>query len=195
VAVMAERARGIGRKAPLSVVLLALLASAAASGAVVFGAIGALGSAFPLASRAAVAGLGAVVVVYSLTVRPRLPWQRNVETPQRWLLRENLSVALLNGAALGAGVVTRIGFWLWWMLPLLVFEAGRLSIGLVAGAIYGGTRLGSSSLMTLYGFRTGRDPLLRIGDLQPVLNALSDVLTVVAGTLAAAEAITMLAAQ
>jgi hypothetical protein len=47
---------------------------------------------------------------------------------------------------LGAGFVTRLGFWLWWVLPLMVFETAAGPDGLLVGAAYGLTRVGLSSV-------------------------------------------------
>jgi hypothetical protein len=72
--------------------------------------------------------------------------QRNAETPASWLEREDLLVAAWNGLALGAGFVTRLGYWLWWVLPLLVFETAAVPDSLLVGAAYGLSRVGLSSI-------------------------------------------------
>jgi hypothetical protein len=189
---MAERARGIGRTTPVVAAFLTLTLSAAVSGAVVFASVGALGAAFEPDTRAALAALSAIVVAVSAAARPRRPWQRDTETPQRWLLREGLSVAIRNGTALGAGAATRIGFWLWWTLPPLVFASGRPTVGLATGACYGATRLGASSLIALYASATERDPLLEIGALRPVLDAVSDVSTLAVATVVVTQTLSTL---
>jgi hypothetical protein len=145
VVVMATRARVNGRSS-LAVPLLVLTAAAAAAGAIVFALVAASGALFPVASRGLLAGSAALVLLAVASRRER-PWQRDVETATRWLEREGLLVAVWNGLALGAGFVTRVGFWLWWLLPLLVFESGSIAIGAAAGSLYGATRLGVSGLV------------------------------------------------
>jgi hypothetical protein len=144
VAIMAERARGHGRSS-LTVVLLVLTGAAALSGALVFAAVAEAGALFPPLSRGLVASVAAVVLISTGFSREE-PVQWNAETPSSWLERENLLVAAWNGLALGAGFVTRLGFWLWWMLPLVVFETASAPDGLLVGAAYGLTRVGLSSV-------------------------------------------------
>lgn len=143
-AIMAERARGHGRSS-LTVALLVLTGAAVLSGALVFAAVAEAGTLFPPLSRGFVALVAAVVLISAGFSREE-PVQWNAETPSSWLERENLLVAAWNGLALGAGFVTRLGFWLWWVLPLMVFETAAGPDGLLVGAAYGLTRVGLSSV-------------------------------------------------
>ena len=63
--------------------------------------------------------------------------QCNRETPQRWLDKGPLLWAIINGLALGCGVTTRIGFWLWYAVPLGAFLVGRPELGAVIYRAYG----------------------------------------------------------
>ena len=143
-AIMAERARGHGRSS-LRAALLVLTGFATLSGALVFAAVAEAGALFPPLSRGLVA-VAASAVMISAAFSRQEPVQRNAETPASWLERENLLVAAWNGLALGAGFVTRLGYWLWWVLPLVVFETAAAPDGLLAGAAYGLTRVGLSSI-------------------------------------------------
>lgn len=62
------------------------------------------------------------------------------ETPQQWLEGGALRWAAVNGAALGIGATSRIGFWLWYVIPLGAFLLGDPSLsGMIVG-VYGATR-------------------------------------------------------
>jgi hypothetical protein len=145
VVVMATRARGNGRSS-LALPMIVLTIAAAAAGAAVFALTAAAGAAFPPVSRGIVAASASLVLAAAAWRRSR-PWQRDAETPTQWLEHAGLRVAVWNGLALGAGFFTRLGFWIWWALPVLVFESGSVSAGAVVGAAYGAVRLGGSSLV------------------------------------------------
>lgn len=61
-----------------------------------------------------------------------LQWNR--ETPQLWLNKGPLRWAVRNGITLGVGATSRIGFWLWYVVPLGALLSRNWLIG---GAIYG----------------------------------------------------------
>lgn len=66
--------------------------------------------------------------------------QRDCETPRRWLAFGPLWSAGLNGAAMGTGIVSRLGSWSWYAVPLGAFlAADPYTAALIFGA-YGGTR-------------------------------------------------------
>jgi hypothetical protein len=145
VVVMATRARGNGRTS-LGIPMIVLTATAAVAGAAVFAVIAAAGAAFPSASRGLFAAAASLALIVAAT-RASRPWQRDAETPMDWLEREGLTVAVRNGLSLGAGFLTRLGFWMWWVLPVLAFESGSVRAGAIVGAVYGAARLGASSLV------------------------------------------------
>ena len=161
-AVMVTRARGNGRTPSLIAALMVITAAAGLSGATVMATVGLASGSFAALSR----GLIVVMACASLAVaryRRDRPWQLDTETQIAWLERENLNVALWNGLVLGAGFLSRIGFWLWWTLPVLVFAGGSAGLGIAAGAAYGVTRLGVSSLVAIPSIRSARDFLPRAG--------------------------------
>ena len=62
------------------------------------------------------------------------PPQFDCETPQRWVRQGPLRWATRNGLTLGFGATSRIGFWLWYVVPLGAFLVGDPRLG---AAIYG----------------------------------------------------------
>jgi hypothetical protein len=58
-------------------------------------------------------------------------------TPQRWMRLGPVRWPLLNGAALGCALTSRIGFPLWYVLPISSFLAGTLWLGPLLWASYG----------------------------------------------------------
>jgi hypothetical protein len=62
------------------------------------------------------------------------PPQFDCETPQRWVHQGPLRWATRNGLTLGFGATSRIGFWLWYVVPLGAFLVGDPRLG---AAIYG----------------------------------------------------------
>lgn len=126
---------------------LVLYICAATASATVTGALlGQLGAQIPREPRVGVATLlGAVAVgVGALEVSGRRvrPLQCDRETPQSWIHRGAVRWAVMNGAALGIGAWSRIGFWLWYVVPL-----GSLLIAdpRVGAAIYGSYGFGRSA--------------------------------------------------
>ena len=116
---------------------LFVLASAAAGGAAGF-VLGLLGSSVGTSPRLAVASLlaltGTAVGAVELAGRPVALLQVDCETPKRWVEDGPVRWAVKTGGALGLGGTSRIGFWLWFVVPL-----GALLVGdpLLGAAIYG----------------------------------------------------------
>jgi len=79
---------------------------------------------------------------------PQLPedhggWTQRPTQPQRWLGAGPLRWAFRNGAALGIGATTRIGFWLWYVVPVAALLVGRPALGAVVYGVYGLVRGGA----------------------------------------------------
>ncbi len=66
--------------------------------------------------------------------------ERDCETSQSWLERGPLAWALMNGAALGSGFLSRIGFVCWYAVPLASFAFGSSVIGALVYGLYAGLR-------------------------------------------------------
>ena len=115
--------------------------SSALAGLVAGAVLGTLGSLLPLGSRLAAGSVLAVVAiaVSGLEVLGRRiqPPQFDCETPQRWVHKGPLRWAIQNGLALGFGATSRIGFWLWYSIPLGAFLVGDPGLGAVVYGTYG----------------------------------------------------------
>ena len=113
------------------------------AGLVAGAALGALGSLIPVTARLAVASVLSMaatgVGVLSLAGHTRV-LQCDRETPQRWVHAGAVRWALRNGATLGVGATTRIGFWLWYALPLGALLLAHPIWGALVYGIYAGTR-------------------------------------------------------
>jgi hypothetical protein len=108
------------------------------AGLVAGAALGIVGGLLPLDIRLAVGSILAIaaVAVGSLELfgRRMQPLQFDCETPQRWVNRGAWQWATRNGLTLGFGATSRIGFWLWYVIPLGAFLLGD---PLASAVIYG----------------------------------------------------------
>jgi hypothetical protein len=115
--------------------------SSALAGLVTGAVLGAAGDLLPLDFRLAA---GSILAVIAIAVggleffgrRVRLP-QLDCETPQRWVHRGPLGWATRNGITLGFGATSRIGFWLWYVVPLGAFLVGDPRLGAIIYGTYG----------------------------------------------------------
>lgn len=126
--------------------------SGVAAGAVCGAVLGWLGGMLlPASSRiglAVIGGLGAATVAVTGIAgkRVRLPqWER--ETPQRWTRGGALRSAAFNGAAMGSGFTTRIGFWLWYVVPVGAVLSGSPVAGAALYVAYAATRIFITSVL------------------------------------------------
>jgi hypothetical protein len=115
--------------------------SSAVASLVTGAALGAVGSFLPLDARLAIGSILAVVAIavggLEFFGRRVQPPQFDCETPQRWVHRGPLRWAIRNGLALGFGATSRIGFWLWYVVPLGAFLVGDSKFGAVIYGTYG----------------------------------------------------------
>jgi len=141
--------------------LLAYGSAGTTAGALAGGLIGLAGSLLGADLRAALAtvlGMVAIAIgLLELTGR-RLPIpQADRETPFAWLDISALFWSVRNGAALGFGARSRLGFWLWYVVPLGAFLSADALIGAVGYGIYGATRtFGAGLVYRLEKRREGR---------------------------------------
>jgi hypothetical protein len=107
--------------------------------------LGFTGALLPEDARVAVASLCALLAIVvgglELSSRGVRLIQRNRETPQNWLQFGALRWGLINGGALGLGAITRLGFALWYTVPL--------------GALLVGDPIRGAALYGTYGFVRG----------------------------------------
>jgi hypothetical protein len=112
--------------------------SSALAGLVTGAVLGAVGSLLPLDLRLAAGSILAVAAIavggLELLGRRVQPLQFDCETPQRWVHKGPLRWATRNGLTLGFGATSRIGFWLWYVIPLGAFLVGDPVVG---AGIYG----------------------------------------------------------
>jgi hypothetical protein len=123
-------------------------------------ALGFLGSFVPPAIRltllsVVVAGLAVVGLTQLISRRVIKPWQLDRETSQRWLRRGVTSWSVKNGMALGFGATSRLGYWLWYLVPVGAFVSGEATSAAVIYGLYGLSR--TLPAMVLYlDMRLGR---------------------------------------
>jgi len=68
--------------------------------------------------------------------------QRDGETPISWLAKSPYLWAVQNGASLGVGAGSRLGFWLWYVIPVGAFASGTPMVGAACFGLYGLVRAG-----------------------------------------------------
>jgi hypothetical protein len=78
------------------------------------------------------------------------------ETPKSWIHTGPLSWAVLNGATLGSGAGSRIGFAVWYAVPLGALLSGGAVTGALIYGAYGFVR-SLSALGLIIAARTTRD--------------------------------------
>lgn len=88
---------------------------------------------------------GIEVAGYRLT-----PLQRDCETPQSWLRMGALLWAVRNGATLGIGATSRIGFWLWYAVPVGALLVADPLWGAAVFGLYGAVR-GTAVWLLMFG--------------------------------------------
>lgn len=100
---------------------IAFALSSGIAGIIAGATLGGIGQLVPPGARLTLVTLASLFAL-ALGVQESLqlglsPVQCNHETPQSWLRGGALRWALTNGAALGLGCTSRIGFWLWYVIP------------------------------------------------------------------------------
>lgn len=127
---------------------MVMVVSAAAGGGFLGFVVSAIGSGLPSGAHLAAVGTFGICTVAGLILCP-LPWQRDRETPRRWLLFRDWRTSCTNGIALGMGFTTRLGTWGFYSLPIFALNYGKVSFGTAFLAAYGAIRVTLSWLFTL----------------------------------------------
>lgn len=92
-------------------------------------------------AAATLLGLGAIVIsILELSGRYVQLIQCDRETSQSWVHKGPTKWAIQNGLALGCGVTSRIGFWLWYVVPIGAFLVASPWAGAAVYGMYGATR-------------------------------------------------------
>lgn len=108
----------------------------------------AIGAAVGPSVRAATATVALLVLLALLLIRAPLP-QIDRETPQSLLHRGPLVWAATNGGLLGFALTSRLGFWLWYVIPISAFANGSPLAGAAIWGSYGFVRLGTLALVAM----------------------------------------------
>ncbi len=121
--------------------------------AIVGGALGLLGATLDTGTRAGVAAalaiLGAFLALLGLSGRPLRPLQFDRETPYGWLSPGPVFWSLRNGTAIGLGAFTRMGFWLWYVVPLGALLSASPVLGGIGYGAYAFVRTGGVGVLML----------------------------------------------
>lgn len=152
-----RRARGRGWKVSYMAVAASLLLAATVAGAIAGGLVGGLGSSLPQDVRLGAVGLALIglnaLLVADIVGGPVPMLQRDRTTPRRWVEESVAAWSLKAGAALGLGITSRIGFAVWYLVPVLALGTGSWIAGAAVWAVYGLLRTG----ITMFdGFRLAR---------------------------------------
>lgn len=133
----------------LTIALFILVGSIA--GASVGWILGWIGGVLPHSFRSASATLlalgGIIAGAVDLLGGSIRPPQRNIETPRAWTHYGPLKWAALNGLALGVGFTSRIGFWLWYVVPCVAVLVGEPVFGAMLYGIYAFARTSASGVL------------------------------------------------
>ena len=140
-----------GARARIAFYVGAGFTTAALAGAL----LGLAGSALSAQARGGIAAVAAalaiVVGLLDLVGLPVPLFQIDRETPYRWKEKGPVGWALRNGAALGLGAGTRLGFWLWYVIPVGALLCASPALGAAGYGAYGLTRtLAVAGMLSLY---------------------------------------------
>ncbi len=146
---MHRTGRKIGLGSKLAVYVFAGTAAAAIAGA----ALALAGSLLTVEARTVIASVAALAALFlgsAGLLQFRIPLiQVDRETRYGWLHGSPLSWALRNGAAIGFGAGTRLGVWLWYLIPIGAMVSGNVFIGVVGYGAYGLSRTGGAGLLLM----------------------------------------------
>lgn len=157
-----------------------------------FAALGVLAGDGPRPAIALVAiAVAALLGAWEASGRRARMLQLDQETPQRWMHFGPVRWALANGAALGFAVTSRLGFPLWYVLPIVSFASGTLWFGPLLWAVYGASRTSLAWLVLGVMRRRRPDAVLDgLVRLQPPLRRAAGALVIVDAALLLAAGVT-----
>ena len=141
--IMIHQSRVSGCRNSLSVASAVFFFSGIALAAVVGLTLGLVGAQLGDDLRGLMVTLAIVAIVGAAIGRGR-PWQLNRDTALSWLFYNDWRTAALNGAELGVGVTTRVGYWLWYIVPLGAVASGSARNGALLYMSYATVRLAMS---------------------------------------------------
>jgi hypothetical protein len=152
---MITRTRVLGFRADTLFAAAIFLAVSIVVAALAGATLGALGQLVALPIRS-VLGICAVLAIAVAAVSRPLPWQFERETSIRWLEYQDWRTAAYNSASLSLGFTTRIGFWMFYLVPIGAFMSGHALVGALVYSIYGTARSGASLVMVVAAMRSAR---------------------------------------
>jgi hypothetical protein len=142
------RSFGTGWRAKALIFFLSAVLAAALVGAL----LGALGAALSASTRhwLLLGGslLGAALGGAELLGRRVWLLQRDRETNQSWMRYGAIVNSAANGIAIGVGFSTRIGYWLWYVLPVVAVFYGSWKVGVVLFVVYSSIRAGIAVVLS-----------------------------------------------
>jgi hypothetical protein len=128
-------------------VLAVYVLAGTTAGAIAGAGAGALGALLSEDARVIGATVGSLALALlglaAITGRlARPPLQCDRETPQRWARGGGgIRWGLLNGSSLGFGATSRLGFVLWYVIPMGAFLSGSAVFGAALWGLYGFVRM------------------------------------------------------
>lgn len=131
---------------------LVMLAAAAASSLLTGAALGAFGLLLDHLSRAVLFVIALLLTAFGVWTKSK-PWQLDRETATHWLSYRNWRTVALNGGMLGLGFSTRIGFWLFYLVPIVAMATHSILLAALIYGTYGVSRIGLSLLQVAVGPR------------------------------------------
>jgi hypothetical protein len=139
-------------------------AAATLTGAAAGALLGALGTVLQLDARVVIATVLAPVAIVAGAVEVGgwrfRPLQCDRETPQRWVHLGPVRWSIVNGAALGFGASSRLGFWLWYVVPLGSLLLADPLVGALVYGAYGLARaLGAAGILLAWRITGDADPV------------------------------------
>jgi hypothetical protein len=162
----------------------ASVATGLAAGACL-GLIGAALSSHAADALAVALGVLAVLsAIRQLRGKKRVFVQRDRETPYRWLYGNRYAWAVKNGLALGIGFTSRLGYELWYLVPVTALLTRNVLGGALIFATYSFIRAVSSAALLPLFRKVGTAGLLAIIDRQRERFSLLTTVALGAGGLA-----------
>jgi hypothetical protein len=141
----------IKRIASAKLKLAIYIGSGVVTGCLVGVGIGLCGGRLAAGTRAELAAVLAVLGVALASVGlcgfNLRPLQFDRETPYGWLGPGPIVWAVRNGSAIGLGAFTRIGFWLWYVVPCGALISGSTFLGAAGYGLYALVRTGAAGIL------------------------------------------------
>jgi hypothetical protein len=140
------------------VAYLLFVAAATVTGTIVGALLGWVGGTFSeptrLASGSALGLVAITIASAELAGRGVRPLQCNRETPKRWVDGGMATWSTRTGAALGFGATSRLGYSLWYCVPLSALMIGDLVAGAVIYGLYAFVRTAAAVALVAAGRRS-----------------------------------------